>query len=167
MLESKSERRLRDRLPQVGRVQWIGRAAERKGPIEEVEEVRMEPSTGIEGDHHATGRRAGSRRQVTLIQAEHLPVIAALTDHDQIPPAWLRRNIVVSGIPLLALLKKRFRLGEALLETTGLCDPCDRMEHTLGAGGFNAMQGHGGITARVIEGGRVKIGDEVRLILNS
>ena len=78
----------------------------------------------------------------------------------------LRRNILVSGIPLLGLLKQRFRLGDALLETTGLCDPCDLMERVLGPGGFNAMQGHGGITARVLSKGAVRIGDSVQIELD-
>lgn len=163
MLKSQREKRLRDRLPQVGSVDWIGRAAVKRGPIESCSAIQVEPGTGIEGDHHSTGRRRGSKRQVTLIQAEHLPVIAALSGHDSIDPDWLRRNIVVSGIPLLGLLKKQFQIGEAILETTGLCDPCHLMEERLGPGGFNAMQGHGGITAVVIEGGRIQIGDSVRV----
>jgi MOSC domain-containing protein YiiM len=143
----------------------MGRAAVRKGSIEEVSEFLVRPNTGIDGDHHATGIRSGSRRQVTLIQAEHLPVIAALSGHEQVQPDWLRRNIVVSGIPLLGLIKHQFTIGSALLETTGLCDPCDRMEVRLGPGGFNAMAGHGGITARVLKEGRIHIGDKVRILL--
>ena len=165
MLPSRSERRLRDSLPQVGQVEWMGRAPAKSASIEEVDEILLQPDTGIEGDHHSTGRRSGSRRQVTLIQAEHLPVIAALSGHEQVLPGLLRRNIVVSGIPLLGLLKQRFQLGEALLQTTGLCDPCDQMERALGPGGFNAMQGHGGITAIVLSGGRVRLGDSVRICL--
>jgi len=99
---------------------------------------------------------------VTLIQAEHLPVIAALSGHATIAPATLRRNLVVSGIPLIALKQRRFRIGEVELEGTQPCDPCSRMEDALGAGGYNAMRGHGGLCARVLRGGLLRLGDEVQ-----
>ena len=78
-------------------------------------------------------------------------------------PEQLRRNLLISGIPLLALKDRRFWVGGVLLEGTGECHPCSRMEETLGAGGYNAVRGHGGITARVITGGPIRTGDAVRV----
>jgi MOSC domain-containing protein YiiM len=147
-------------VPQTGRVEWIGRAARSRAPIEAVREVQAAVGTGLEGDHHSQ-RRPGGKRQVTLIQAEHLPVVAALVGENAVDPALLRRNIVVSGINLLSLKGLRFRIGAAVLEGTGPCDPCSRMDENLGAGGFQAMRGHGGLTARVIESGRICVGDAV------
>lgn len=144
-----------------GRVEWIGLSPGRREPIVEVERVEALVGTGLVGDRHAQGGR--SRRQVTLIQAEHLPVVAALSGAD-VRPAMLRRNVVVSGINLYALRRARFRLGGVLLEGSGVCDPCRRMEEALGAGGFSAMRGHGGITAVVLEPGFVAIGDPVVLV---
>jgi MOSC domain-containing protein YiiM len=112
----------------------------------------------LAGDRYAGG--SGSRG-VTLIQAEHLPVIAALARYHGLEPALLRRNVVVSGVPLIALKERRFRIGEVVLEGTESCDPCSRMEDALGPGGYNAMRGHGGLCARIIVGGRFRIGDAV------
>jgi MOSC domain-containing protein YiiM len=112
---------------------------------------------GIEGDrYHSSGNR-----QVTLIQAEHLTVIASFLGNDHVDPSVLRRNIVVRGLNLLTLKSKKFRLGNAVLEYSGECHPCSRMEEILGPGGYNAMRGHGGILARILETGIVRVGDSV------
>ena len=104
------------------------------------------------------------KRQVTLIQAEHLPVIAALAGVQSVTPEEMRRNIVISGLSVLALKDARFQLGEVILEGTGECHPCSRMEETFGPGGYNAVRGHGGITARVVRGGLIRVGDTLTVL---
>jgi len=144
-----------------GRVEWIGVRPLRRDPLVACETLAATPDDGLSGDHGRGGRRA-----VTLIQYEHLPAIASLAGRATVDPAMLRRNLCVSGINLLALRDARFRVGEMLLEGTGLCAPCSRMNEAaiLGPGGYNAMRGHGGITARVIEGGRFSLGDPVAFV---
>lgn len=149
-------------LPQQGRVDWIGIRPARNEPMLEPERIRLVEDAGLEGDRFKG--RPGNPRQVTLIQQEHLAVIAACLHRDTVSPALLRRNIVISGINLLALKGKRFSIGEALLEYSGLCHPCSKMERALGPGGYNAVRGHGGITARVIETGMVGLGDCVTVV---
>ena len=147
-------------IPHDGKIEWIGRRPEKRGPVEVARSVRLTSEEGLPGDHYS-GR--SGKRQVTLIQAEHLPVVAAILRQDSVDPALTRRNIVVSGINLLALKGHQFRIGEALLEYTGECYPCSRMEENFGPGGYNAMRGHGGITARVAKGGTISVGDAVAL----
>jgi len=148
-------------LPQRGIVQWIGVRPERRAPMIEVDAVESRMGAGLVGDHFSGS--ASSKRHVTLLQWEHLEVIARLLGRDRIDPALLRRNIVVKGINLLALNGARFSIGAALFEGTGPCHPCSRMEEALGAGGYNIMRGHGGITARVISSGVIRLQDETRL----
>lgn len=157
--ESKPLQVLLDTLPQVGRVEWIGLRPSKDESMLAVDQVQVIMNKGLEGDRFKG--RPGSRRQVTLIQQEHLNVIASCLNLESVSPALLRRNIVVSGINLLALKNKMFRIGDAMLEFTGLCHPCSKMEHQLGEGGYNAMRGHGGITARVCEPGLVRLNDKV------
>lgn len=140
--------------PRAGRVEWIGVRPARHAPLVPLEGVEALAATGLRGDRYASG----GKRQVTLIQAEHLAVLSSLVG-SAVQPAQLRRNILVSGINLWALRAARFRVGGALLEGTGSCDPCSRMEEALGPGGYNAMRGHGGITARVLESGWIRLGD--------
>ena len=139
-----------------GRVEWIGLRPARRVAVEVVDRAVLDPASGLVGDRYSG--KSGSRH-VTLIQAEHLPAIAAYLGRDEVTPEDLRRNIVVSGINLLALKDRPFRLGTAVLAMTGDCHPCSRMEETFGPGGYNAVRGHGGITARVLEGGEVRVGD--------
>ena len=145
-------------LPRAGKVEWIGVRPKRLVPPVEVASVEARTGKGLVGDRYASG---SGKRGVTLIQAEHLPAIAALSGHDHVAPGTLRRNVVVSGIPLVALKGRRFRIGEVVLEGTDSCDPCSRMEEALGPGGFNAMRGMGGLCARIVEGGTFAIGDAV------
>ena len=126
----------------------------------EPDAVEARREAGLTGDHARPGPR--NARQVTLIQWEHLAVASALIGRE-LAPADLRRNIAVAGINLFSLKGRRFRIGQALLETTGWCQPCARLEQRLGPGTFQAMRGHGGIMARVIEGGIIRLGDHVRV----
>lgn len=56
-------------------------------------------------------------------------------------------------------------IGNVVLEVTGPCEPCSKMEVALGTGTYNAMRGHGGVNAKVIIGGVVNLGDTVRCII--
>lgn len=128
--------------------------------MKSVEGVTVSLQAGLEGNRYQ-GR--SGHRHVTLLQAEHLPVIASCVGQDYVTPEALRRNLIVRGINLLALKDKVITAGHVELEITGLCHPCSRMEELLGAGGYNAVRGHGGLTARVLTPGRIAIGDTVRL----
>lgn len=157
--EDKSIEKMISTLPQKGRVEWIGLRTERKGEVKVVKSADAEKGKGLEGDR--TFYLNSQKRQVTLIQAEHVSSLPSILNTEFVDPKLLRRNIIVSGINLLALKGKQFKIGNAIFETTGECPPCSRMEENLGDGGYNAMRGHGGITANVIESGDIKIGDPV------
>lgn len=139
-----------------GRIEWIGLRPARLAPVDEVRAAELHED-GLAGDHHGSG----GKRAVTLIQAEHLPLIAGFAGLASLAPARLRRNIVVSGINLAALRHRIVALGGARIEISGPCAPCSRMETELGFGGYNAMRGHGGWYARVVSAGGIAIGDAV------
>jgi MOSC domain-containing protein YiiM len=142
-----------------GIVTWIGLRPTRRQPLLAVQQASLDVDIGLVGDHYAN--RLNPTRQVTLIQSEHIAAIAGYLGLEQLEPDRLRRNIVVSGINLLALKGQRFRLGSALLLVTGECHPCSRMEQVLGTGGYNAMRGHGGVAAKILGPGQVQLGDSI------
>ena len=153
--------RLFGQFPRTGRVEWIGLRPARAVSMEAVDAAEAVTGKGLVGDRYIG---ASGKRGITLIQAEHLPAVAALAGHERVAAATLRRNLVVAGIPLVALKDRRFRIGDVVLEGTGPCDPCSRMEDALGPGGYNAMRGHGGICARIVVGGVIRPGDRVEAL---
>ncbi len=161
------ERSLKERLAhvaQIGRVSWLGVRPKHDAPMQVVEAARCIADHGVEGDVAARGH-AGGKRQITIIQAEHLPVIAALVGGAEVTAERTRRNVVVSGINLIALVRLHFAIGEeVILVGTGACAPCAKMDAAIGDGAFQAMRGHGGITARIERGGAIRVGDSVRVL---
>ena len=146
-----------------GRVSWIGLRPVRRESLQAVSTVKACAGLGLEGDHRMS-KTPGSGRQVTLISEEFIAQIERFTGLTSIEPAILRRNLVVSGINLNALRRQRFRVGEAVFEATQLCHPCARMEEALGKGGVAAMLGHGGLCAKIIEGGAIQVGDAITVV---
>lgn len=149
-------------MPQTGKVEWIGLRPEKRAALKSVQSVEANLENGLTGDHY---RGSSGKRQVTLIQAEHLKMVADILGKESIDPGFTRRNIVVSGVNLLAFKDRHIAIGEVVLEVSGSCHPCSRMEENLGPGGYNAMRGHGGLTTRVVKAGVIQVGDPVKLHL--
>jgi MOSC domain-containing protein YiiM len=151
-------------VPQTGRVRWIGVRPQSRSQMIELDAVEARLEAGLTGDHTRPGVR--NARQVTLMQWEHLAVINSLMSRPEDKPVLpndLRRNLVISGINLFSLKGRRFRIGQAIFETTGWCQPCARLENNLGPGTFQAVRGHGGITARVLQSGIIRLDDTVNV----
>lgn len=170
-------RSLTRRFASAGRLHAIGLRPGRGQAMLAVDQAQAVLGCGLVGDRACRSTAStpgpGGKRQVTLLQAEHLAVIAALAGPrwagTTLDPLALRRNLVVAGLNLLAarsLFKDQplwLHIGHSVvLEVTGPCEPCSKMDALLGPGAYNAMRGHGGVTARVHRGGGLQVGDEVR-----
>ncbi|HFC76833.1 MAG TPA: MOSC domain-containing protein [Candidatus Moranbacteria bacterium] len=148
--------------PFTGKIEWIGLRPKKRSDLLSVNSAEIVVAKGLIGDHYS-GKNG--KREVTLIQAEHIQAMQQWLNKEDLPPNLLRRNIVVSGINLLALKDQQIQIGnDVVLEITGLCHPCSRMEENLGKGGYNAMRGHGGVTAKVIKSGNIKLGDDLKFL---
>jgi MOSC domain-containing protein YiiM len=126
-----------------------------------MDHVQVLTDYGLEGDWRS---RSGRGRQVTLIAAESLVQVAETLGLDAIPDGASRRQIVIAGLSLDSLLGRRLRLGPVLVQLTETCEPCQNMERKIGRGAQEAMRGHGGVCARVLEGGLLHAGDPVELL---
>lgn len=154
-------KKLQNTYLKAGVVEMISIRPKRLEPVLVLRQVMALADIGLEGDHYSN---PGGSRQVTLIQSEHLEAIASILATSSISPELTRRNLIIRGINLLSFKGKQFHIGSAILEYTGECHPCSRMEKHLGTGGYNAMRGHGGITAKVVSAGLIKVGDRVHVL---
>ena len=145
-----------------GQIESIHLAPARGAPARWVETAAVKPDHGLVGDWR---NRSGSRRQVTLIDGASIDRVAE-TLEITIPSGATRRQIVVRGLSLNSLVGKHLAIGEVIMEVTMLCDPCDQMETAIGPGARTALGDNGGICVRVIQGGEVRVGNEVRVLVD-
>lgn len=147
-----------------GRLIGIARKDRPRASMEVVDHARIDTDTGVAGDYRGAmhpGRV--NKRQVTILMAEDWS--AALAEHGRPIPWYERRaNLLVEAIVLPREAGVRIRIGSAVFEITGECDPCRRMD-AVSDGLQLALrpEWRGGRTCTVIEGGVIAIGDEVRI----
>jgi MOSC domain-containing protein YiiM len=98
--------------------------------------------------------------EVTLISSEDLDYIQSELGI-RVKGGEHRRNIVTRGIRLEDLRRKRFRIGEALLEYDRSRPPCRHVQDLSEPGMTRALKGRGGICARVVEGGKIRARDTI------
>ncbi|MFO1049738.1 MAG: MOSC domain-containing protein [Geminicoccaceae bacterium] len=126
--------------------------------MEELAEAELSPERGVEGDF----RGRPGRRQLVLLAAEDWADALADLGEETSPWTVRRANLLVEGVELSRGPAARLRIGEALVELTGECDPCEVMDRQRpGLRAALEPDWRGGRTARVIEGGRLRVGDAV------
>jgi MOSC domain-containing protein YiiM len=132
--------------------------------MESVDQVRTIEGCGIEGDRYCEGTgfwtRYGDVCEVTLIEGEDLDYI-----EDElgigVKNGEHRRNIITRGIKLDDLRRKRFRIGEAVLEYDRPRPPCRHVQDLSEPGMTRALKRRGGICARVVQAGSIKVRDTI------
>ena len=150
--------------PRHGKIEWIGIRGSSDEQITSVRSAELVRDVGIVGDKECSN--SGSNRQVTLVQHEYFAVIASFLGGKSVTPHHLRRNIVVSGLNLAVLSGYKVGINEVVIQVTGNCVPCAKLEQTLGYGGYSAVCNHGGVTAVVLKGGKIGTGDEVKVFVD-
>jgi MOSC domain-containing protein YiiM len=144
-----------------GFVESIYLAPRRRELPRAVQQARAVAGRGLEGDRYHDGTGSFShwrgRRDLTLIEAEAFEGLAVELD-----PAESRRNVLVRGIDLDALLGRRFRVGEVECEGLEPNPPCRHLEKLTRPGVMRALASRGGIRAAIHTDGHIAVGDPVR-----
>jgi hypothetical protein len=150
----------------VGTVELIALAAVAEGPMREVSTAEAVEGRGLRGDRYERGagtfsNPGGRGYDLTLVEAEALEELSA--KGVELSPIEARRNIVVRGIALDDLIGRRFRVGEVECLGQRRCEPCSHLERLTRPGVLRGLVHTGGLRADVLVGGKIAVGDAVRL----
>ena len=147
-----------------GTIGGIARHAVPKGPMEVIDAVGISVEGGLQGDCRGAVKPGGKgRRQVTLIERGDWDAAMAEVGHSI---GWQERrsNLLVDGLDLPQTPGTRLRIGDVVLEITRQTDPCERMEALAeGLRAALSVDWRGGVCTRVKTGGRIAVGDEIRI----
>jgi MOSC domain-containing protein YiiM len=147
----------------AGRVARIFVGSRESGPIQELAQVEAVEGRGLKGDRYfdeGSGDHDPTL-EVTLFSSEGLDAGRAAGDLD-ITPEDMRRNLMTEGVTLPDLLGQRFAAGEVVLEGLELNPPCAHLQKLAGKPLLKPMIDSGGIRARIVTGGMIRAGDEIR-----
>jgi MOSC domain-containing protein YiiM len=155
-------------LVMTGFVQGIFFAPEGGAQMKGVRAATALEGCGLEGDRYCAGTghwsRFGRVCEVTFIAAEDLVDIERETGVS-VKNGEHRRNVVTRGISLKTLHRgERFLVGDVVFEYRGPRSVCRYIEHLTEPGMTQALKGRGGICARVIENGTLRVGDEIEVL---
>lgn len=153
----------------MGKVEAICITGAGSGPMQPLTEVEAIAGVGLRGDRYADGRGFYSprptdpgAREVTLIEAEVLDALEA--EHGiELSANEHRRNLTVRGIQLSELLGERFTVGGVVLEGIRDCPPCEHLVQLTGKAVLDPLVNRGGLRARIVVGGTVRVGDAIAL----
>jgi MOSC domain-containing protein YiiM len=131
-----------------------------------LDEVEAVPGKGLQGDRYFLGTgsysdRPDPSREVTLIERESIDAIKR-ENGIELALGESRRNIVTSGIPLNHLVEREFYVGGVKLRGIRLCEPCNDLAQQIGKPIVTPLLHRAGLRARIIEGGTIRVGDDVR-----
>lgn len=134
-------------------------------PMEARPSAQAIAGRGLEGDRYFVGAGYWSNnsavdREITLIEIEAIEALAR-EKQMEIAPGVARRNLVTRGVPLNHLVGQEFQIGVVRFYGTRLCEPCQYLEGLTTKGVLAGLIHRGGLRAKIISGGTIRIGDLV------
>jgi MOSC domain-containing protein YiiM len=141
------------------------RAPAGEHPTREVATVICRAGWGIEGDRFY-GYRPGYKGQITFFAADVFEALKAEFRLPGISAGVLRRNVLIGGADLTALIGKKFSISGVAFEGTGEARPCHWMNHAVAPGAEDWLKGRGGLRARVLSDGELQTGAAELLFLD-
>lgn len=123
----------------------------------EVPEVECVAGKGLSGDRFF-GFKENYKGQVTFFSAEVFDDVCRQLSVSGKVPGVTRRNVITRGVDLNSLIGKQFSVQGILFEGIAECTPCHWMDEAIAPGAQSALQGRGGLRAKVLSGGKLRAG---------
>ena len=127
-------------------------------PIVEKDEITCVAGRGIEGDRFFDYKE-DYKGQITFFDWSIYEKVRDEIVKGELEPMAFRRNVIIEGIDLNTLIDKHFQLDG--LEFTGSCEcsPCYWMDEACAPGTHEFLRGRGGLRARIVRGGELRLGE--------
>jgi hypothetical protein len=133
-----------------------GRAAD-DFPLQEVRAIECVAGHGIRTDRFFDYKE-NYKGQITFFSDEIFQDLCAAFPHVHKSPGVLRRNVIVSGADLNALIGETFELQGIQFLGTAHCKPCFWLDQAFAPGTEAWLKGNGGLRAQILTDGRVEVG---------
>jgi MOSC domain-containing protein YiiM len=153
----------------AGEVVAIHVAAAKGELMQALASVELVAGRGVAGDRYAEQRgfysqrpAADGGREVTLFEAEVLEALAREFDIE-LGAHEHRRNVTTRGVRLDDLIGQQFRIGSAMCQGVRPCTPCEYLQGLVGKPVLTPLLDRGGLRARVLESGAIRVGDPIAL----
>ena len=133
-------------------------------PLVEISEIECVAGHGIRGDRFFD-YRDNYKGQITFFSREVFDLMSGTFGLTNKSPGLLRRNLLVSGIELNELIGADFTVQGVQFRGTAHCKPCYWMNTAVAPGAEEFLANRGGLRARILSDGRVRLGEAQLAIL--
>lgn len=133
--------------------------------IEDREEIECVAGRGIRGDRYFD-HKDDFKGQITFFDAAIYEAVKERFELPALEPGAFRRNVVLMGVDLNALIGRRFRIGEVEFEGSEEAKPCYWMDEACAEGAEEFLKGNGGLRARIKRSGVLGKGEAEMEVLN-
>ena len=124
-------------------------------PTIEVGEVECVAGKGLAGDRFFNFKE-NYKGQITFFAAEVFDDVCHKLGVNGKPAGVTRRNVITRGVDLNALIGKKFAIQGVEFEGVAECSPCHWMDDAIAPGAESALQGRGGLRARILSDGKLR-----------
>ena len=131
--------------------------------VEDVGEAECVAGKGLRGDRYF-GHAENFKGQITFFEWSALESLRIEFNRSDLHPSAVRRNVVVKGVDLNTLVKRRFEIEGVRFEGSEECSPCYWMDEAVAPGAEAALRTRGGLRARILKSGLLRRG-RARLLL--